>query len=64
METWVSPLKHMFYKRSCASEKAGVARFYKVWQRLNPEKINRTIDGYPERLRQCRDRYQGLVTKY
>ncbi|KAF1938596.1 hypothetical protein EJ02DRAFT_514399 [Clathrospora elynae] len=64
IETWVSLLKRKFYKRRCLSQKAGVDRFYKVWNELKPEHINQTIDSYPACLHACKNIYKGLATKH
>jgi hypothetical protein len=64
METWVSPLHRLFHARKCTSEKQGVKRFYKVLSELDQDKINRTIDQYPSRLRQIKDEYQGRASKF
>jgi hypothetical protein len=55
METWVSPIRRKFYSRKCSNEKQGVKRFYEVLKNLDQDKINRTIDAYPKRLKDIRD---------
>ena len=64
METWVKLLRQMFYQRRVASGHAGVKRFYQVWHKLKPEKINSTIDCYPKRLHDCIKVTEGRATKY
>ncbi|KAF2028950.1 hypothetical protein EK21DRAFT_113332 [Setomelanomma holmii] len=64
METWAGPLKRNSAKKRCWTEKQGVKRFYEVWKKLDCNKINRTIDSYPKRLQDCKDKYYGLATKY
>ena len=64
METWVSPLKEKFYRKTCRSKSEGMARFYRVWAGLDPRKINKTIRGYPGRLIECRDVVNGRATKF
>jgi hypothetical protein len=64
METRVSPLRRKFFSRKCTIEEQGVKRFYTVFKELKPERINRTIDAYPNRLKTIRDHYQGLASKY
>jgi hypothetical protein len=51
METWVSPLCRKFFSRKCTTVEQGVKRFYTVLKELKPERINRTIDPYPNRLK-------------
>ena len=62
METWVSSIRRKFYYRSCATEVEGVRRFYEVFEKLDREKINTTIDKYPLRLQNIRDIYQGRAS--
>jgi hypothetical protein len=64
METWVSPLKEKFYRRSCTSKTEGIARFYQVWGELSPEKINKTTDSYPGRLHELAYVTKGASTKF
>ncbi|KAF2627916.1 hypothetical protein BU25DRAFT_468103 [Macroventuria anomochaeta] len=63
-ETWTSQLRRAFYERSCPSEAAGIARFYKVWDQLSVKKINNTVDGYRNRLVNICNIYQGAASKY
>jgi hypothetical protein len=64
METWAGPLKDYFYRRTCKTKEEGVTCFYKVWADLDPNKINKTIKGYPRRLVECRDITKGKATKF
>lgn len=64
METWVSPLRRNFFKRKCTTEAAGIKRFYRVWDELDVEKINSTVNSYPFRMRKVRDVYLGKASKY
>lgn len=63
METWVKPLREKFFKIRCSSAELGVQRFYEVFNDLDPEKINRTIEAYPARLHEVL-RADGRMTKY
>ncbi|KAF2631875.1 hypothetical protein BU25DRAFT_406407 [Macroventuria anomochaeta] len=63
METWVSPSKEKFYRRTCCSKSEGMARFYQVWASLDPHNINKTIKKYPGCLIECRDVTEGHTTK-
>ncbi|KAF2820806.1 hypothetical protein CC86DRAFT_411629 [Ophiobolus disseminans] len=64
IETWVSPLRRKFFSKKCTTEEQGVKQFYTVFKELKPERINGTIDAYPNRLIKIRDYYQGLASKY
>jgi len=64
METWVGPLRRKFTRTRIATAEAGRKRFYKVFKELDQEKINKTIDAYPQRLDDCIKIYQGQMTKY
>ncbi|KAF1943922.1 hypothetical protein EJ02DRAFT_420912 [Clathrospora elynae] len=64
METWVLPLRRRFHAKGCNTEAQGLKRFYEVWREIKPSRINRTIDHYPQRLRNIRDKYNGLASKY
>lgn len=64
METWVSPLKDKFYRKTCRSKSEGMARFYRVWADLDPHKVNKSIKKYPGRLIECRDVTVGRATNF
>jgi hypothetical protein len=63
-ETWTSPLRRKFHERRCASEAAGVQRFYKVFNNLQAEEINKTVDAYPAWLHKLIKLYNGQATMY
>ena len=64
METWVGPLRRKFTRTRIATAEAGKKRFYQVFKELDQEKINDTIDRYPQRLDDCVKVYHGQMTKY
>jgi hypothetical protein len=64
METWVHPLRKRFTARRVETAEAGIQRFYRVWRKLDQEKVNKTIDAYPKRLSECIHTYNGAMTKY
>jgi len=64
METWVHSIRRRFTARRVATAEAGVKRFYRVIEELDQERINRSIDLYPKRLRECKNLYRGAMTKY
>src|SRR5581483_12293744 len=63
METWTKSLKGSFYCRRSASETAGLERIKVVFEKLDQDKINRSIDNYPNRLQKCIE-FGGKMTKY
>jgi hypothetical protein len=53
METRVKPIRGRFYKSNCSTAEEGKQRFYQIWQSLDREKVNQSIDSYPARLHEC-----------
>lgn len=64
METWVSPIRRDFWQQRCATKAQGLRRFHEIWRALNQEKINKTVDGYPLRLQEVRDKYQYRASRF
>jgi hypothetical protein len=64
METWVHSLRKRFTARRVETAEAGIERFYRVWRKLDQQKVNKTIDNYPRRLSRCINIYNGGMTEY
>jgi hypothetical protein len=50
-------LRRKFTNRRVASARAGIKRFYKVWEEINQERVNQAVDAYPKRPHECINKY-------
>jgi hypothetical protein len=64
LESMAHPLKRKFHSRRCASEKAGLARFIRIFEEeMDQNTIQNMYKYYCKRLHDCR-RAGGQMTKY
>ena len=64
LESMAHPLKRKFHSKRCASEKAGLARFTRIFENeMDQKMIQHMYDYYTKRLWDCR-RADGQMTKY
>jgi hypothetical protein len=64
LESMAHPLKRMFHSKRCTSEKAGLARFTRIFEEeMDQKTIQNMYKYYCKRLHDCR-RAGGQMTKY
>jgi hypothetical protein len=64
LESLAAPCKRKFHAICCASEKAGLAHFTKIFEEeIDQESINEYYKWYTKRLHDCR-RAGGQMTRY
>lgn len=64
IETMANPIKKKFFNRRTRTEKAGMARFTKVWEEeIDQEQINGLYTGYTRRFHEARER-KGQMTHF
>jgi hypothetical protein len=64
LESMAHPLKKAFHSKRCASERAGLTRFTKIFEEeMDQNTIQHMYKYYTKRLHDCR-RASGQMTKY